>query len=56
MSRSTQTKRRYIGEDKPEIERIDFEEPLSYTTEHQAKNAEGDYLAIDDQPLDDIKE
>jgi len=60
MSRSStrshsKPKRYYIG-DKPEIDHINNEEPLSYRTEHEAKCAEGDYLAIDDQGFDQFKE
>lgn len=55
ITRPSEPKRRYIG-DKPEVEHINNEEPLSYVTEHQAKCAEGDYLAIDDQGLEKYEE
>lgn len=37
----------YVGSKKPVIQHITNEEPLSYTSEQEAKTAEGDYNRID---------
>lgn len=45
----------YIGFHKPSVEHVK-DEPLSYTSEHEARCAEGDYMLMDDQGFDKYKE